>query len=69
MTKPAESPSRLHLHDFDIRDGALVVGVISIIGGIAHYSFAVASVVFGVMCLAIALFPAPAQVKRPERQS
>ena len=32
MTKPAVLPSRLHLHDFDIRDGALIVGVVAIIG-------------------------------------
>lgn len=48
------------LKKLDIRDVSLVVGVVSFIGGIAHFSFAIAAIVFGLMCLCVALRPVAA---------
>jgi hypothetical protein len=53
---------------FDLKDGLLVAGVVSVIGGIAHFSIAVAAIVFGLMCLVTSLKPARA-ASTTERQS
>ncbi len=69
MSKPLETPS--HPARFDVKDGALIVGVVSLIGGIAHFSIALAAIVFGAMCICVALIPTPRQIKpgKPERSN
>ena len=53
------------LRKFDLRDLLLVVGLVALIGGISHFSEAVASIVFGILCLITSLRTG----KRPERKS
>ena len=60
------------LRKLDLRDALLVIGLVSLLGGIAHFSPAVAAITFGLLCLFTALRPSKrsAQVANTtERQS
>jgi uncharacterized membrane protein len=55
--KPRQSP-------VDFKDALLVAGLVSLLGGIAHFSPAIAAIVFGLFCLTAALRPTRATKER-----
>lgn len=62
-------------HRFDFQDGLLVVGVASLEAGLWHWSWALAAIVFGIICVCLVFLIAAAkdqarqEAKKKERAS